>query len=71
MCQVERAHKSVESELHDAANHMAQLASNHDALQTHKRKIESDLASASSDLEEAQAEVNFIKQKNYKFLCIT
>jgi len=55
--QAERAHKHAESELHDAANHISQLMANADSLSTVKRKLESDVATLTGDLDDAGLEI--------------
>ena len=55
--QVERGQKLAESELHDAANHISQLATSNDSLGSQKRKLDNDLLTMNAELDEARNEI--------------
>lgn len=68
LAQSERAHKLAESELHEAANHISQLAANNDGLSSTKRKLENDISTMSADLDEAKTEVKNLEESVRKTL---
>jgi chromosome segregation ATPase len=61
--QSERARKALESDLHDAADRISELAISNATLGAQKRKLETDLATVQADFDEALAQLKIAEER--------
>lgn len=71
LSQADRAHKLLENDLHDAANHISQISANNDNLMAVKRKLESDVSMLGSELDDAHGEVKRLEESVRKAVAET